>query len=95
MALNNTEIMTFIREKLYVAAVCDILDGLGYRQQAMHHRLRPLLPDRKSSRRYGARWAAGARLSIQSCGRSATSRCTTCCGSRVWGRWPWRAPAST
>ena len=26
-------------------AVCDILDSLGYRQQAMHQRLRPLLPD--------------------------------------------------
>jgi 4-hydroxy-4-methyl-2-oxoglutarate aldolase len=30
---------------LYVAAVCDILDEMGYRDQAMHHRLRPLLPD--------------------------------------------------
>jgi regulator of RNase E activity RraA len=29
-----------------VAAACDILDELGLRQQAMHHRLRPLLPDR-------------------------------------------------
>jgi 4-hydroxy-4-methyl-2-oxoglutarate aldolase len=25
--------------------VCDVLDALGYRSQAMHHRLRPLLPD--------------------------------------------------
>lgn len=31
-----------IRQNLYVPAICDILDGLGYRQQAMHHRLRPL-----------------------------------------------------
>jgi 4-hydroxy-4-methyl-2-oxoglutarate aldolase len=31
----------------YVAAACDILDELGYRHQAMHHRLRPLLPDRR------------------------------------------------
>ena len=31
-------------EKLYVAAVCDILDDLGYKAQAMHHRLRPLDP---------------------------------------------------
>ena len=30
----------------YVAAVCDILDELDLRNQAMHHRLRPLLPDR-------------------------------------------------
>lgn len=36
------------RETLYVAAVCDILDGLGYRHQAMHPRLRPLLPDPKN-----------------------------------------------
>jgi 4-hydroxy-4-methyl-2-oxoglutarate aldolase len=34
-----------IAEDLYVAAVCDILDDMGYRNQAMHHRLRPLLPD--------------------------------------------------
>jgi len=30
--------------KLYVAVVCDILDELGYRAQAMHQRLRPLDP---------------------------------------------------
>lgn len=35
----------FIRKNLYVAAVCDILDELGLRNQAMHQRLRPLLPD--------------------------------------------------
>jgi regulator of RNase E activity RraA len=45
---NDTEIIKFIREGLYVAAVCDILDSLGYRHQAMSHRLRPLLPDRKN-----------------------------------------------
>ena len=28
-----------------MAAVCDILDELGFRNQAMHQRLRPLLPD--------------------------------------------------
>ena len=37
-----------MRENLYVAAVCDILDELGHRNQAMHHRLRPLLPDMRS-----------------------------------------------
>jgi regulator of RNase E activity RraA len=31
--------------RLRVAAICDVLDELGYRHQAMHHRLRPLLPD--------------------------------------------------
>ncbi len=44
----DTEVVKFIRENLYVAAVCDILDDLGYRHQAMHHRLRPLLPDRRN-----------------------------------------------
>ncbi len=44
----DTELVKFVRENLYVAAVCDILDELGYRHQAMHHRLRPLLPDRKN-----------------------------------------------
>ena len=38
-------IFDFVKQNLYVAAVCDILDSLGYREQAMHHRLRPLLPD--------------------------------------------------
>lgn len=43
---NDDEIFRFMRENLYVAAVCDVLDSLGYRHQAMHQRLRPLLPDR-------------------------------------------------
>jgi 4-hydroxy-4-methyl-2-oxoglutarate aldolase len=47
MFRTDEEIFCFINESLYVAAVCDVLDSLGYRQQAMHHRLRPLLPDRK------------------------------------------------
>jgi regulator of RNase E activity RraA len=34
-----------IKQNIYVAAICDILDDMGYRNQAMHHRLRPLLPD--------------------------------------------------
>ena len=42
---NDTELFDFIKKNLYVAAVCDILDELGYRNQAMHQRLRPLLPD--------------------------------------------------
>jgi 4-hydroxy-4-methyl-2-oxoglutarate aldolase len=32
----------WVREHLYTAAVSDILDGLGYRNQVMHQRLRPL-----------------------------------------------------
>lgn len=47
MFRKDEEIFDFVRENLYVAAVCDVLDGLGFRQQAMHHRLRPLLPDKK------------------------------------------------
>jgi len=36
-----------VQSTLYTAAVSDILDELGYRNQAMHQRLRPLLPDMK------------------------------------------------
>ena len=42
---SDAERFAFVKEHLYVAAVCDILDSLGYRNQAMHQRLRPLLPD--------------------------------------------------
>ncbi len=42
---NDSELFSFITENLYVPVVCDILDDLGYRNQAMHQRLRPLLPD--------------------------------------------------
>lgn len=45
MFANDQEIFSFVHKDLYVAAVCDILDALGYRHQAMHQRLRPLLPD--------------------------------------------------
>ena len=45
MSNNDTQIIEFIKQNTYVAAVCDILDGLGFRDQAMHQRLRPLLPD--------------------------------------------------
>lgn len=45
MTADEQTIVTFLREQLHVAAVCDILDDLGRREQAMHQRLRPLLPD--------------------------------------------------
>lgn len=45
MFASDKEIFDFVKQHLYVAAVCDILDELGYREQAMHQRLRPLLPD--------------------------------------------------
>jgi 4-hydroxy-4-methyl-2-oxoglutarate aldolase len=47
MAINFHD-LNIIRQQLYVAAVCDILDELGYRSQVMHQRLRPLLPDIKN-----------------------------------------------
>ena len=45
---NDTELFQFIQKHFYVAVVCDILDELGYWNQAMHHRLRPILPDMRA-----------------------------------------------
>lgn len=42
---DDPELFKWIQENLYVPVVCDILDGLGYCNQAMHQRLRPLDPD--------------------------------------------------
>ena len=44
--LDPAELCAYIGQHLHVAAVCDILDELGHREQAIHQRLRPLLPDR-------------------------------------------------
>ena len=41
---SDAELFAWVREHLYVPVVCDALDGLGYRNQAMHQRLRPLDP---------------------------------------------------
>ena len=41
---NDPQRFEWIRQNLYVPAVCDILDSLGRRNQAMHQRLRPLDP---------------------------------------------------
>ena len=38
----DSALFNFIKTDLYVAVVCDILDTLGFRHQAMHQRLRPL-----------------------------------------------------
>jgi regulator of RNase E activity RraA len=48
----------WICETLYVPAVCDALDSLGYQHQAMHQRLRPLDPDNCTfaGRARTARW---------------------------------------
>jgi regulator of RNase E activity RraA len=48
MARNDAERFASVKRDLYVPVVCDVLDGLGFRAQAMHQRLRPLLPDRKN-----------------------------------------------
>jgi 4-hydroxy-4-methyl-2-oxoglutarate aldolase len=45
---SDADLFDYIKQHLYVAAVCDILDDMGYRNQAMHQRLRPLLPDIKN-----------------------------------------------
>jgi 4-hydroxy-4-methyl-2-oxoglutarate aldolase len=44
-SLTDEEKFKWIRDNLYVPIVCDVLDQLGYRNQAMHQRLRPLDPD--------------------------------------------------
>ncbi len=41
----DEKLFDWIKKNLYVAAVCDILDSMGYREQAMHQRLRPLDPE--------------------------------------------------
>jgi 4-hydroxy-4-methyl-2-oxoglutarate aldolase len=41
----DEQLLLSIARSMHVAAICDVLDELGYRDQAMHQRLRPLLPD--------------------------------------------------
>ena len=43
--LIDTEKLSWIRDNLYVPVVSDILDTLGYRNNVMHQRLRPLDPN--------------------------------------------------
>jgi 4-hydroxy-4-methyl-2-oxoglutarate aldolase len=45
MSESEEQKFNFLKHNLYVAVVCDVLDTLGYRNQAMQSRLRPLLPD--------------------------------------------------
>ncbi|HHY82489.1 MAG TPA: RraA family protein [Clostridiales bacterium] len=42
---NDREMFEWIKGNLYVAVVSDILDEMGYRNQVMHQRLRPLDDD--------------------------------------------------
>lgn len=44
-AATDPAYFAWIAEHLYVPAVCDVLDDLGHRHQAMHQRLRPLDAD--------------------------------------------------
>jgi regulator of RNase E activity RraA len=47
MPASETDLALFetIENQLYTAVICDALDDLGYRHQAMHARLRPLSPN--------------------------------------------------
>lgn len=42
---SDSALFEWVRENLYVPAVCDILDAIGLTKQAMHQRLRPLDAD--------------------------------------------------
>jgi regulator of RNase E activity RraA len=48
MLKSDKEKFEFIKNNLFVAVICDILDSLNYRNQVMHQRLRPLLSDIKN-----------------------------------------------
>lgn len=47
MPASDSDLALFqtIEQQLYTAVVCDALDDLGYRHQAMHQRIRPLFPN--------------------------------------------------
>lgn len=45
---SDLELFAYMKQHFYVAAICDILDETGNRHQAMHQRLRPLLPDMRT-----------------------------------------------
>lgn len=42
---SDEELFDYIESNLYTAAISDIVDGLGFRNQTMHHRIRPIHPD--------------------------------------------------
>lgn len=43
--MTDKEAFALMKERMYTGLVCDVMDELGYREQAMHQRLRPLEPD--------------------------------------------------
>jgi len=47
MPASETDLALFdrIESQLYTAVICDALDELGFRDQAMHERIRPLFPN--------------------------------------------------
>lgn len=45
--LHDPEAVARTLEGLYSAVVCDVLDGLGFREQALRHDIRPLTPKQK------------------------------------------------
>ena len=40
--MTDTEIFEKMKEELYTGLVCDVMDTMGYREQAMNFRVRPL-----------------------------------------------------
>lgn len=43
--MTDTEIFEKMKEELYTGLVCDVMDTMGYREQAMNFRVRPLEAD--------------------------------------------------
>ena len=42
---NDTELFDMMEEQLYAAVISDALDAAGFREQALQHTIRPLLPE--------------------------------------------------
>ncbi len=42
---NDTELFDMMGERLYAAVISDALDAAGFREQALQHTIRPLLPE--------------------------------------------------
>ena len=42
---NDTELFDMMEEQLYAAVISDALDAAGFREQALRHTIRPLLPE--------------------------------------------------
>ena len=42
---NDTELFDMMKEQLYAAVISDALDAAGFREQALKHTIRPLLPE--------------------------------------------------